>query len=300
MTIWLNVKNNAESTLASGITSVATSLTVAAGEGVKFPGSNFNITIDGEILLCTSRTGDVLTVTRAQEGTAAAVHAAATVVSLNVTAGIVSQLQTALNNLFLAPLSGEAFRLQYATADSPFAAKINGAPTGTLLYYNNDTGEGSLAGLQAGADYWGRIMLYNSTRGTYRKIVSVDTANNYIVTENCADAWAGGDNITTQSQVNTAAGFFDVDLSACIPADAVAAALYLYSLDNSAAANPNRALIIHPYCAYDLGKRILNSYNVANQPSNFYCVLPIYSRKITVYLRSVSNALDFISVKGYM
>jgi hypothetical protein len=70
---------------------------VASGEGAKFPSSNFNITIDNEILLCTTRTGDVLTVTRAQEGTAAAIHAAAAAINLNVTAGIVSQIQGAVD-----------------------------------------------------------------------------------------------------------------------------------------------------------------------------------------------------------
>ena len=59
---FLNVKNRAESTLASGITDVATELTVATGEGVKFPASNFHITIEDEILLCSSRSTDVFTI----------------------------------------------------------------------------------------------------------------------------------------------------------------------------------------------------------------------------------------------
>ncbi len=103
---WLNIKNNAESTLASGISAAATSLSVSAGDGSKFPSSNFNITIDGEIMLCTTRTGDVLTVTRAQEGTTAAIHAAATVVGLYVTAGIVSQLQTGVDAAFALGVTG--------------------------------------------------------------------------------------------------------------------------------------------------------------------------------------------------
>jgi hypothetical protein len=90
---FLNVKNNASSILAAGIDAVATSLTVAAGEGARFPASNFHITIEDEILLCTTRTGDVLTVTRAQEGTAAAAHAAAKAVRLNITAAIIQELQ---------------------------------------------------------------------------------------------------------------------------------------------------------------------------------------------------------------
>lgn len=95
---FLQVKNNAASILNSAITAGATSLTVAAGEGARFPTSNFHITIDNEILKCTTRTGDVLTVTRAQEGTVAAAHDAAKAVRLNITAEIISEIQNRIYN----------------------------------------------------------------------------------------------------------------------------------------------------------------------------------------------------------
>lgn len=74
--------NNAESTLAAPIAPADTSLTLAAGTGAKFPsptgGDFFTLTLTDaatggvtEIMLCTARTGDVCTVTRAQEGTTA-------------------------------------------------------------------------------------------------------------------------------------------------------------------------------------------------------------------------------------
>ena len=97
MTTWLNVKNNSSSALASGITAAAASLALAAGDGAKFPASNFHITIDDEILLCTLRSGDILTVARPREGTVAAPHATGSVVSLNVTAGIITELQSNLD-----------------------------------------------------------------------------------------------------------------------------------------------------------------------------------------------------------
>jgi len=90
---FLNVKNRAFSTLAANITDTATSLNIATGDGAKFPTSNFHITIEDEILLCTSRTTDTLTVTRAQEGTTAAAHSAGAKVELRITAEIISQLQ---------------------------------------------------------------------------------------------------------------------------------------------------------------------------------------------------------------
>jgi hypothetical protein len=93
---FLNVKNNASSILAADITNVATSLTVASGEGARFPTSNFHITIDNEILKCTTRSGDVFTVTRAQEGTSAAAHNQGAAVRLNITAAIIQELQELL------------------------------------------------------------------------------------------------------------------------------------------------------------------------------------------------------------
>lgn len=96
---FLSVKNNAYSTLQSGITAGDTSLTVASGEGARFPTSDFHITIDSEILKCTSRTVDVFTVTRAQEGTSAAAHGAGAAVRLNITAAIVTEIQEALRDV---------------------------------------------------------------------------------------------------------------------------------------------------------------------------------------------------------
>lgn len=97
-TTFLTVKNRATSTLASDITDVATSLAVVAGEGAKFPSTYpFHITIDNEILSCTNRAVDTFTVVRAQQGTTGVAHLAAAVVSLNITAQNVSDLNTAVN-----------------------------------------------------------------------------------------------------------------------------------------------------------------------------------------------------------
>lgn len=73
------ITNNAVSKLASSIAKASTVVAVSAGEGVKFPslgaGQWFPVTIikasgEYEIVRCTGRAGDVLTVVRAQEGTA--------------------------------------------------------------------------------------------------------------------------------------------------------------------------------------------------------------------------------------
>ena len=88
----LSVKNRAESTLSADITAADTSLTVPTGGGTIFPTTNFYITIEDEILLCTLRTTDTLTVVRAQEGTTAAAHIAGKTVELRITAGVIQDI----------------------------------------------------------------------------------------------------------------------------------------------------------------------------------------------------------------
>ncbi len=79
--------NNAEATLASGITSGATSLTLATGKGALFPNPTapdyFTLTLtqaatesSWEEVKVTARSGDVLTIERGQEGTTAAAWSA--------------------------------------------------------------------------------------------------------------------------------------------------------------------------------------------------------------------------------
>jgi len=72
--------NFAKSTLLSSIAAGDLSLTVAAGDGALFPAAGAGSTFDAvlyntsgqrEIVSCTSRTGDVLTIVRAQQGTIA-------------------------------------------------------------------------------------------------------------------------------------------------------------------------------------------------------------------------------------
>lgn len=88
--------NNASTTLASSISSGATSLTVASGAGALFPNPTspdyFLVTLQGvsgtpiEIVKCTARSTDVLTIVRAQEGTTASAFTGGDKVELRVTA----------------------------------------------------------------------------------------------------------------------------------------------------------------------------------------------------------------------
>lgn len=99
----MNYKNNAFSVLASSITSEAAALSVSTGTGSRFPSADFPATLIGydgsgnenawEIVRCTARSGDLLTIVRAQEGTTATAWPAAARIENRVTAGSMDGLQ---------------------------------------------------------------------------------------------------------------------------------------------------------------------------------------------------------------
>ena len=91
----IQYKNNASSTLASGITDTDLSLSVSTGDGNLFPtltGSDiFLVTLSGtvgyEIVKVTARSTDTFTIVRAQEGTTAKAFAMGDKVEMLITAG---------------------------------------------------------------------------------------------------------------------------------------------------------------------------------------------------------------------
>lgn len=90
------VTNNATTTLASGITAAATSLSVAATTGALFPSPSspdyFYCTLAGtagiEIVKVTARATDTFTITRAQDGTTAKAYSAGETVELRPVAAL--------------------------------------------------------------------------------------------------------------------------------------------------------------------------------------------------------------------
>lgn len=88
--------DNATTLLASGISNSQTTLTVTATQGALFPspgaGQIFVGTLEDtsgniEVVFCTGRTGDVMTIVRAQEGTSAQAFASGSRFELRCTAG---------------------------------------------------------------------------------------------------------------------------------------------------------------------------------------------------------------------
>lgn len=92
--------NNAFGTLNAGITNSATSITLASGQGARFPTLStddyfYATLIDTsnnlEIVKCTARSSDVLTVTRGQDNTTARAFLSGDRIELRVTAAALTE-----------------------------------------------------------------------------------------------------------------------------------------------------------------------------------------------------------------
>jgi hypothetical protein len=106
--------NNGISSLASGITAGATSMTFATGEGVEFnaptggdfelltlyDGATIDISANVEIVKMTARTADVATIVRAQEGTTGFAFSSADGIEATATALTLSDLSQGKGGLF--------------------------------------------------------------------------------------------------------------------------------------------------------------------------------------------------------
>ena len=132
--------NNAKSTLASGINSSVTTITVAVGTGAEFPnpsaGQQFKVTLNSvslttvyEICNCTSRSGDVLTVIRGQEGTTATAFNTGDFVGHFNTAGVATdwtQSEQLQNGKYTVAVAGGTANALTATIASNLTALPNG------------------------------------------------------------------------------------------------------------------------------------------------------------------------------
>jgi len=172
--------------------------------------------------------------------------------------------------------------------DSSFVAKINaigsGGLTATNVPYDTDSLELSLPDPSTNSQ-WGKVVLHNTTRGNSRFITDVDTANNVITTESSTDDWADSDDITigsqTCSQGGTPSNFFDVDMSAEIPATATAVFLYI-SLTNisSVTVQGQNMVLWHPYSAFAGGKLGGNRVVCGYEHNTIYPIIPVIDQTI--------------------
>jgi hypothetical protein len=139
MTAVLN--NNAVSKLASSLSSGATSLSVTSGEGTKFPsptgGDWFPVTLlksTGalEIVKCTARSGDVLTITRAQESTSAQAFAVGDRVELRLTAAVLVEQNASITTANTTAASAVTTANQAQTDVTAIKARTGDAGSASL------------------------------------------------------------------------------------------------------------------------------------------------------------------------
>ena len=138
----IKVSNNAFATLAAGITNSATSITLTTGQGARFPtlgaGDYFYATLidisnNLEIVKCTARSTDVLTVVRAQESTTARAYSTGDRIEIRITAATftdataVYDTPTTSTGYFALPVG--------TTAQRP------GTPASGMVRMNSTTGE---------------------------------------------------------------------------------------------------------------------------------------------------------------
>lgn len=177
--------NNAATTLSGAIDNVQTTIPLAAGTGIKFPsptgGNWFPVTVIKstgvlEIMKCTSRSVDVLTVVRAQEGTTATSFTAGDRVELRLTAAALDDIALTgaeiLAKLITVDGSGsdldadrvdglEATQLLRADVDDYFDGRLIGTSQNggiKFTYGANGSTPGfdtSGASITGGADYGG-------------------------------------------------------------------------------------------------------------------------------------------------
>ena len=145
--------NLASSTLASSYTAGDSSITVATGDGAKFPTTgNFTVAVGQPpnfFLQCTARTDDTLTVdTSATEGTTAANASSATAVTHVITAGVLDGIRSDQNQVGLyssLPTSGMKKGDSYKCSDSPWQFHYDGSVWQPLLWgWYNGVGPSSV------------------------------------------------------------------------------------------------------------------------------------------------------------
>ncbi len=216
-TVFSLKENNAKSLVDAAITDVATTLTVTAGEGARFPATgNFNLAIwtraefadpaddtaHAEIVTCTARSTDSLTIIRAQEGTTGYAHAGGETVMLNFTKAQALEYETAINErlpqgdgstydtddakIGYSALGGLMIRLTNKTGSASVTGEVVRASTGTDDAVELCVG-GSLdptgvfldGGIADGAEAWvvilgkADVMLENSTASVHGNWVGI-------------------------------------------------------------------------------------------------------------------------------
>jgi hypothetical protein len=186
-----------------------------------------------------------------------------------------------------------------AGPDSIFTALINsggsGGLTTTNVPYDGDSGEGFLNTIVWAQMTQTKVILWNTTRGTSRVVTGIDIANNKLTTVASVDAWANDDSLTTQSQTNLTANYFELDVSNYLTANSVGIAFQAQIYNATAGYYAQW----HPFEAYAGSKAVSLMAAVANQYFYIMYIIPVISGKITMLIEA-SGATTFYSRIKYL
>ena len=198
-------KNNAFSTLDGGISDSATSIALSSGDGAKFPAPTgaeyfYATLIDTsnnlEIVKCTTRSTDTLTVTRAQEGTTARAYSAGDRIELRLTAAGITA-STSLANDYATKIDGAITGSDYsakawalggtgvtdtasAGAAKEWATETSGTVDGTS-YSSKEYAQGTQASTGGSSKSWAQ---------------DTDQVNGASTNDRSAKNWAQGASMT--------------------------------------------------------------------------------------------------------
>ena len=209
-------KNNAHSTLASSINDSATSITLASGHGnARFPATAspnyfYATLIDGsnniEVVRCTARSSDVLTVIRAQESTSARAFSTGDRIELRVTAQGLEDLNRTSSNEFKSGWGSTSAPINYAVT---VVTKTSAHPytgVGSSSAYSIDGVEGAVlnfAGADTGKTYFYRFNQSDSTNNGHPLRFYLNAAKSTAYTTNVTtNGTPGNSGAYTQLQVD--------------------------------------------------------------------------------------------------
>jgi hypothetical protein len=173
----IKLSNNANATLAASINSSATSITVTTGQGARFPtlsaGDYFYATLidtsnNLEIVKCTARSTDVLTVVRAQESTTARAYNTGDRIEIRLTAQ--TFIDAALATLPATVSDQLNTSTGYFDLPSGTTAQRPGSPAAGMIRHNSTTGY--IEYWDVGSSNWIGLGAFQATGGTETTYVS--------------------------------------------------------------------------------------------------------------------------------
>jgi len=182
-----------------------------------------------------------------------------------------------------------------AASSTPCSGYIAGTPTTTSVTLDDGSGgvptnDHSL--LYGDVNDKAYMMLYNTTKGNSRKLISYDRSTHIATTVSSSDDWADNDEITTLSDTGWGVAI-DLTGMSDIPAGATGIVLMVKFKDSDASKSMN----LHPYTTYNAGKRV----DIVNSVADLYSVcpgiiLPIIDRKICVALNATGETVSIKAI----